>query len=40
MIKLEQVEFMEVFMPYVYSLEHRQTFFERMKSNNFKQLTA
>lgn len=38
MIKLEQVEFMEVFMPYVFSLEKQKTFFELMKENNFKQL--
>jgi len=40
MVKLEQVEFMEVFMPYVYSLQSGKTFFEQMKDNNFKQLTA
>lgn len=40
MIKLEQVEFMEVFMPYVYSLKDGQTFFEQLKGNGFKQLTA
>jgi hypothetical protein len=40
MIKLEQVEFMEVFMPYVYSLQKGKTFYELMKENNFKQLTA
>ena len=40
MIKLEQVEFMEVFMPYVYSFEYKQTFFERLKETNFKQLTG
>lgn len=40
MIKLEQVEFMEVFLPYVYSLEHGRTFFDLVKANNFKQLPA
>jgi len=38
MVALEQVEFMEVFMPYVYSLEHGKTFFEIAKSSNFKEL--
>ncbi len=40
MIKLEQVEFLEVFMPYVYSMEKGKTFFELMKDGGFKQLTA
>lgn len=40
MIKLQQVEFMEVFMPYVYNLNEGKTFFELMKGNGFKQLTA
>lgn len=40
MIKLEQVEFLEVFMPYIFSFEHQKTLFERMKSDNFKQLTT
>jgi hypothetical protein len=39
MIKLEQVEFMEVFLPYVYSLNQGKTFFELVKGNNFKQLS-
>ena len=38
MIKLEQVEFMEVFMPYVYVLDKGQTFYETLKDNGFKQL--
>jgi hypothetical protein len=38
MIALEQVEFMEVFMPYVFNLQQGKTFFEIAKSNNFKQL--
>lgn len=40
MIKLEQVEFMEVFMPYIYFLDDGKTLFERMKNNDFKQLSA
>jgi hypothetical protein len=40
MIKLEQVEFMEVFLPYIYFLDDGKTLFERMKSNNFKQLSS
>jgi hypothetical protein len=38
MIKLEQVEFMEVFMPYVYSLSAGKTFYEIAKDSGFKQL--
>jgi hypothetical protein len=38
LIKLEQAEFMEVFLPYVYSLEHEQTFFEQLKEKKFKTL--
>jgi hypothetical protein len=38
MIKLQQAEFIEVFMPYVFSLENNQTFFERMKEKNYKAL--
>lgn len=40
MIQLEQAEFIEVFLPYVYHLESGKTFFERIKGNNFKQLQA
>lgn len=40
MIKLEQVEFMEVFMPYMYSMEKGKTLFQISKENNFKQLTS
>lgn len=39
MIKLEQVEFLEVFLPYVYNIAEGKTFFEVIKGNNFKQLT-
>lgn len=38
MIKLQQVEFMEVFMPYVFSLNEGKTLFEKWKGNGFKQL--
>jgi hypothetical protein len=39
MILLEQVEFMEVFMPYVLSMKEGKTFYEISKVNGFKQLT-
>jgi hypothetical protein len=39
MIILEQVEFMEVFMPYMLNMSEGKTFFELAKSNDFKQLT-
>jgi len=39
MIMLEQVEFMEVFMPYIFSMKEGKTFFEISKSSEFKQLT-
>jgi hypothetical protein len=39
MIRLEQVEFLEVFIPYAYDMGTKETFFERMKGNNFKQLS-
>jgi hypothetical protein len=38
MIKLEQVEFMEVFLPYAYSLEHGKTLYELSKESDFKLL--
>lgn len=38
MIKLEQVEFMEVFMPYAFSLQHSKTLFELSKESDFKML--
>lgn len=40
MIQLEQAEFIEVFLPYVYDPEKNQTFFEKLKETNFKQLNA
>ncbi len=38
MIKLEQAEFAEMFLPYVYSPELDQTFYERIKESDFKLL--
>ena len=35
LIELDQVEMMEVFMPYLYDHAKDQTFFEKMKSNGF-----
>lgn len=40
MIKLEQVEFMEVFMPYIYSMERGKTVFELAKENSFQKLLS
>lgn len=37
-IKLQQAEFIEVFLPYVYKIETDQTFFEQLKSKNYKAL--
>lgn len=39
MIKLEQVETIQVFLPYAYDVNKRETLFEKIKSNGFKQLT-
>jgi len=38
LIELDQAEFIEVFMPYLYDHLKDQTFFERMKSQNFSML--
>ena len=38
MIELEQVEVMEVLMPYIYNPDTRKTYFEHMKGNDFKLL--
>jgi hypothetical protein len=38
MIELSQVEFMEVFLPYVYDVANDQTYFERLKEHGFKAL--
>lgn len=40
MIKLEQVEFLEVFMPYIYSMRQGKTAFELMKDTNYKALLS
>jgi hypothetical protein len=40
MIKLEQVEFMEVFMPYMYNMSQGKTIFEISKENNHQKLLA
>lgn len=37
-IKLQQAEFIEVFLPYVYRIETDQTFFESIKATNYKAL--
>ncbi len=38
LIKLEQAEFIEVFLPYVYSVERQQTFFETIKEKSYRAL--
>lgn len=39
MIRLEQAEALQIFLPYVYDPAKDQTFFQALKANNFKQLT-
>lgn len=39
MIQLDQAEAVEVFLPYAYDGRNDKTLFEKMKENNFKQLT-
>ena len=38
MIELAQVEVMEVFLPYVYDVTRKQTFFEQIKERKYKAL--
>lgn len=38
MIKLEQAEMLQVFLPYSYDMANDQTFYEKMKQGEFKQL--
>lgn len=38
LIELDQVEFVEVFMPYIYNHVKEQTFFEQIKKDGFKLL--
>ncbi|MCK5609838.1 hypothetical protein KAR91_48650 [Candidatus Pacearchaeota archaeon] len=38
LVELQQVKFLEVFLPYVYDHAKQQTFFEKLEENNFKQL--
>ena len=38
MIELKQREVMEIFLPYVYNCETKQTFFEQIKERKFKAL--
>lgn len=40
MIQIQQVEMLEVFLPYAYDVRKEQTYFEKLKENNFKMLTA
>jgi hypothetical protein len=40
MIKLEQADIVEVFLPYVYDMAKDQTLFEKLKASNFKMLAA
>jgi len=38
LIRLEQADFLEVFLPYVYKIDEDQTFYERLKSTQYKAL--
>lgn len=40
LIELDQVEFLEVFLPFVYDPTKEQIFFEKLKDSQFKMLTA
>lgn len=39
MIKLEQADFMQIFLPYVFDVNKGQTFYERLKGTDFKLLS-
>ncbi len=39
MIQLEQAELLQIFLPYAYDPMSNETFYDRLKSNNFKMLT-
>jgi hypothetical protein len=39
LIELQQVDFMEVFLPYVYNPRDKMTFYEQIKGNGYKLLT-
>jgi hypothetical protein len=39
LVELQQVQFLEVFLPYVYDYSKQQTFFEKIEQGGFKQLT-
>lgn len=39
MIKLQQVEALQVFLPYVYDMSKDETFYDKVKSSNLKLLT-
>lgn len=38
LIEMQQVKFTEVFLPYMYDPSSKQTFFEKVEENNFRQL--
>ena len=39
LVELDQVQFLEVFLPFVYDHSKQQTFFEKLEQTGFKQLT-
>lgn len=39
LVELQQVKITEVFLPYVYDPSSKQTFFEKLEENNFRQLS-
>lgn len=38
MVKIEQVSMIEVFLPYVYNMQTKQTFFKQLEAQKFQQL--